>query len=330
MVVAGLGVLVACGLDVLATGETLGPGDQSDASTDGPGADALRPADSPFVEGSQIVIPPLPDPFLDAGLDVNQANCLDGCDGGSCDAGWCVLDCVTTGTCTTGPIACPPTIPCEVHCGVGSCTQGVDCTAASACRIDCAGAGSCTNQPVACSGLACQISCAGAGSCTKGVNCDAGACTIGCTGNGTCTNEPVTCNASTCSVRCGVGGEVGRDSCSKGVTCDTARLCDIGCVARDVCRDERVSVRSDGTSIVQCTAQGSCNKGSVLSGREAGVLCGPGNGACGADSEETLCDAGKCAATCDEEDFTFCCKGGAGVCDRTTKNCTLKTTGCPP
>jgi len=324
MMVVALGALAACGLNVLATGDRPDPDAGSDATTtDAAGRDA--PGDAPSGDGSQIVLPPVPDPFLDAGLDANQANCLAGCDGGTCDAGWCVLDCATAGTCTNDRVVCPPGIPCEVDCkGQGSCAQGVDCTAASACRIDCSGLGSCINQPVECSGLACKIDCLGNGSCTKGVSCDAGTCAIACLGDGTCTNAPVTCNANTCTVRCGVAGDVGKDSCSKGVTCDTTQLCDIGCVAHNVCKNEPIAARSDGTSIVQCTGQTSCNKNVVLGGAEAGVLCS-GSGSC---ADKAFCDAGKCAATCVNENITLCCKNGV-VCDRTKKNCQIDSMGCP-
>lgn len=320
MLVAGLSVLVACGLDVLATGDGAGPGGP-DATSDGSG-DAR--SDASLGDGSPIELPP--DPVLDGGLDVNQANCLAACDGGSCDAGWCVLACGTQNACTSSRVDCPPGIPCEVHCtGEGSCTQGVDCTGASACRIDCSGSGSCTTKPVQCSGLGCKVDCLGKGSCTSGVDCDAGACAIACLGEGTCTTSPITCNANTCSVRCGVGGEVGKDSCTQGVKCDTTQLCDIRCAAHDVCRNQPISARSDGTSSVQCTGETTCNKGSILSGGEAGVLCS-GNGSC---ETRTFCDAGKCTAWCENENIAFCCKGDAVVCERRTKNCAITASGCP-
>ena len=313
-----MGALAACGLDVLATGDRSPDATGPDAGT----SDAAS-GDVPFQDGTQITLPPVPDPFLDAGLDASQDNCLAGCDGGTCDAGWCVFDCA--GGCTAKTVQCPAGIPCDVRCtGAGSCTQGIDCTEASACRIDCSGGGSCTTKPVQCSGLACKIDCLGAGSCTSGVNCDAGACSISCLGEGTCTTLPTTCNANTCTIRCGAGGEVGKDSCSAGVKCDTTQLCDIGCVAHNVCRNQPVKARSDGTSIVNCTGQTSCNKGSVLGGGQAGVACS-GAGAC---ATKTFCDAGKCTASCNNDNFNFCCKLPS-ACTETPTNCVISAMGCP-
>lgn len=323
MVVAVLAALVACGLDVLATGD--GPGDGPGAG-DGAAADGAAADGAGFDDGSQVVLPPVPDPFLDAGLDVNPQNCLDGCDGGTCDGGWCVIDCSAQGSCPAN-VQCPPGIPCDVRCsGLGSCTQGVDCTPASACRIGCIGQGACTGKPVGCSGLGCKIDCAGLGSCSEGVDCDASTCSIACTGDGTCTGEAVTCNADICTIRCGVGKEVGKESCSQGIRCDTTQLCDIGCVAHNDCRNVPITAHSDGTSIVQCTGDTTCTRGSILSGGEAGVLCTGGMGACG---QKTYCDAGKCFAACENDDLTFCCKGGPPACNtKAGKGCKISDGGC--
>ncbi len=135
-------------------------------------------------------LPPLPDPFDGAGLDASQTI-----------ASPHVMAEVATraGAYWTAQRRAPvrmtrspahPGIPCEVRCGQNSCSQGVDCTAASACRIDCAGDNSCANAPVDCSGLACKVDCAGDNSCSAGVTCDAGACTLGCLGDSTCDNGP--------------------------------------------------------------------------------------------------------------------------------------------
>ena len=317
--------LVACGLDVLATGG--GPaGLEDDASAEGVTLDGAKRDGSDPGDGSQILLPPLPDPFLDAGLDVNPQNCIDSCDGGSCDGGWCVLDCTAQDSCGAN-VQCPPGIPCDVECrGRASCTKGVDCTQASACKINCAGQGACINAPVGCSGLGCKIDCTGQGACTKGVDCDASTCSVACSGDGSCINEPTTCNADICSIRCGIGGEMGKDSCSQGIACKTTQRCDIGCVANGTCRNVPITAESAGTTIVQCTGDQTCTRGSILSGAgEAGVVCTGGAGACG---QKTYCDAGKCFATCAKDDLTFCCKPGPTCGIKELPGCTISDGGC--
>ena len=326
LVVTVLAAVVACGIDVLASGDGAGGIDGDGGANEASLLDgALRDGQEPG-DGSQVVLPPVPDPFLDAGLDVNPVNCAAGCDGGTCDGGWCVIDCTALGSCGAN-VVCPPGIPCDVQCrGQGACTQGVACTEASACRVDCSGQGACTNQPVACSGLGCKIECSGLGSCSKGVACDAGNCSIACTGDNSCRNDPVSCNADVCRIRCGIAGAMGKDSCNDGVACDAKQLCDIGCVADSVCRNKPLSARSDGTTIVQCTGDQTCTQGSSLSGAgEAGVVCTGGMGACG---QKTTCDAGSCYATCGKDDMTFCCKPGPTCKTTELPGCRISDGGC--
>ena len=318
MLAAAVGAIAACGLDLLATSD--GPlGGGPDGTADAPLGDGPLGGGDGAAEGSQIDLPPVPDPFLDAGLDVNQENCLAGCDGGACDAGWCVYEC-EAGTCTANTVQCPEGIPCEVNCRDGACTKGIDCSSATACRLGCSGLNSCTTKPIECSGVACSVACTGDGTCTNGVHCDAGACTVVCLGLNSCKSKPVTCNANTCTVRCG-----GPGSCAQGVRCDATQRCDVGCSGLNSCVGQPVSARSDGTSIVECTGQGTCDKGSILGGGgEAGVVCS-GPGSC---ATKTFCDAGKCSALCDNVNFNFCCKAGT-ICELKTNNCSIKDAGCP-
>jgi hypothetical protein len=325
LLVAIFAALVACGLDILATGGGAS-GLDDDGGREGATLDGAQGDGADLGDGSQVILPPVPDPFLDAGLDVNPQNCLDGCDGGTCDGGWCVLDCTGQGSCGAN-VQCPPGIPCDVECGgLGACAKGVDCTQASACKINCQGQGSCANAPVGCSGLGCKIDCSGLGACAKGVDCDASVCAIACTGDQSCRNEATTCNADICSIRCGVAGEIGKDSCSDGIACKATQLCDIGCVAHNDCRNVPITAESAGTTIVQCTGDMTCTRGSILSGAgEAGVVCTGGMGACG---QKTYCDAGSCFATCAKDNLTFCCKPGPTCKIKELPGCKISDGGC--
>ena len=162
LVVIAFAAVVACGIDLLATGDGAG-GLEDGGANEASLLDGARPDGQDLRDGSQIMLPSVPDPFLDASLDVNPQNCIDGCDGGTCDGGWCVIDCTTQSSCGAN-VVCPPGIPCDVQCGgQAACAQGVDCTGASACKINCQGQSSCASGPIACSGLACKIECAGMG-----------------------------------------------------------------------------------------------------------------------------------------------------------------------
>ena len=146
-IVAALAAAAACGLDVV------GSKSSDDGDVDGGDSATARLDGRPGDATSDILATDATDAELDAGLDVNPANCAARCDGGKCDGGWCVLDCPTSGSCQGSPVVCPTGIPCDVHCrGDNSCNRGVDCTRASACAINCTGTPSCQGGPVACSG----------------------------------------------------------------------------------------------------------------------------------------------------------------------------------
>jgi len=310
---------VACGLDVIGRA-TLTPESEDSAVPEAslPEGAALPDADD---EGGQIDLPPLPDPLADAGIDASAEACLAACDGGTCDGGFCVIDCSGPSACNTR-VTCPPGVPCAVDCtGPSSCSQGVDCTAATACRIDCAGTSSCANQRIACSGSACQVDCRGANSCALGIGCDAGACALGCAAPSACGNAAPICNSDRCTIRCGGNTGAGQGACSQGVSCNATDSCAIECTGRDTCRNGVGVIARASKVDVSCVGRDSCPQGSSVSGGDAGVYCAGQNPCKG----RTYCDAGKCTASCNGADFTFCtkstyteqetsCKIGAGGC----------------
>ena len=93
----------------------------------GPSEAGVLPDGAPITDGEV----PLGDAgdagSKDSAVDANPANCVAGCDGGSCDGGTCVFSCGVNG-CQGAPVVCPPGIPCAVECsGEGACNKGVDC-----------------------------------------------------------------------------------------------------------------------------------------------------------------------------------------------------------
>ena len=324
LAIAALAAPVACGIDLLASGDgAQGAGDSSDGQAPGQGSGSTDAAE----DGTQYLIPPTIDPIADSGLDVNNENCLASCpEGGvaSCDAGWCVFDCKDDRVCMDRVI-CPPGIPCAVQCGAkNSCANGVDCMSGSACRITCDGESSCDTKPIGCSGLGCQVDCTGTQACHEGVSCDASTCAINCTGSDACHDGTTQCTGESCTIRCGTANKKEMTPpCDHNVVCDTTKLCDIGCIGDGTCPNEPIIARS-GSVKVQCTGDDTCPNGSVVSGVDAGVLC-TGARACG---HQTYCDAGSCAATCQDDGFSFCCLAGPGKCKVSMTNCTIDDAGC--
>ena len=81
-----------------------------------------------------------------------------------------------------------------------SCLMGVDCSAASNCRVECTGGGSC-DGPIACSDGPCTVECTNTNTCTGGIDCeDSCSCLTDCMGGGSCVPDPV------CPPGCSQGG----------------------------------------------------------------------------------------------------------------------------
>jgi hypothetical protein len=333
VVAAFLGtVVVACGIDAIGTYVT--PLVDPDAAADGPilerrdgaGLDATQQDGEILLDGQ-----PIDGPIGDGGLDVNPANCLKVCEGGTCnEAGACAITCPGSPACQPDTrIVCPPGVPCEVSCTAQSaCNRGVDCSQASRCAINCTAQDTCNEMPNVCAGDTCTVTCSGQTSCNRSVSCDAGTCAIKCTGNDSCNENTVVCNAATaCTVQCGVGGSTGQGACNRSVSCVAKESCSISCLSQDSCAENPVRAIADRAGVV-CSGQTSCNRGVFTSAGDSGILC-KSQDSCAVNGIN--CDGGRCRAACEGtggNPIKNCCK--AASCAVSQVNCTFTATGCPP
>lgn len=121
------------------------------------------------------------------------------CANGTCIGGVCTIDCSAADSCEIG-VTCPADLPCRVICGDASCSEKINCTMASSCKVDCVGTQSCLEEIQCPADRACDVTCSGEGSCGKKVKCgDSCACNITCTGLNSCAETPE-CPASLCRV----------------------------------------------------------------------------------------------------------------------------------
>ncbi len=301
--------LVACGLSVIGVDDV--PAPRSDGGASASGGDAG--------DGAVNSSPPPTDPF-EAGIDASPDNCAAACTGGTCDAGWCVIDC--KGAACPNGVTCPPGIPCDVRCtGADACKTGVDCGDATACNVLCGGTGACSNGKVRCKGSACRVTCNARDACIAGVDCDAGTCMLRCLEDNTCMNGGVVCHADRCAVECGIEGTKGKDSCVAGVSCRALTSCDLRCLAEGSCKNGAVVAVAGETANVECDGKNSCASVSASAG-DSGVYCTE----VGACAGGVRCDGGRCATECEDADYSFCCK--AGTCAVEEDECAI-VQSCP-
>lgn len=107
---------------------------------------------------------------------------------GTCQAGVCVIDCTTSGSCANG-VTCPQTGACYVRCsGNKSCEGRVRC-GSGPCEVECSGNMSCEHGVRCEDACACDVTCSGNMACDGEVRCPSDACE---TANG-CTSAPGVC-----------------------------------------------------------------------------------------------------------------------------------------
>lgn len=268
-------VLVACAAGALAVsacaavigiGELPGPVG-ADAGSDGD-APGDAPSDAPAATDASGDA--LGDAVVDAGPSDAELACRVACeqsDAGRCDGGSCVIDCRNA---SCSKVTCPPGVPCAVFCGSNRCNEGVDCSEAGSCNIECSGMQACKNGPIKCGGSDCRVACSGTNSCWKGIDCQATeSCNIACTGNNVCRDEAITCSGKACTLEC-----------------NGTSVCDNGSW-RFVSYADVTTVRCDGGGSSVCGRALECRGGTSCSFNCAAGACGAGDNCCGAD----ICDA---------------------------------------
>lgn len=317
----------ACGLGVVGTqGAAPGPGPEA-------GADASLPPPGQDPDGAPLDGGDLDSPFdapfpIDAPIDADPISCQAGCDGGTCDtSGFCVVNCPGSPLCGSGPVRCPPNVPCRVNCGSGQCSNGVQCTQNPACNIVAIGTNIAQNAPILCSGTACNVNCNGSSVCDQGILCDAGTCTLTCNGTNACQNPPggakivVGCSSTSCTIDC-----VGASVCSNGVDCRATDTCNVTCNGSGVCQNNGVHATAPNVGI-DCLGA-ACTTEVGASAVDASINCNGGITSNNDCTQGVFCDAGRCAVSCGNLKNTLeeCCKPGACL---DTGSCVRSTSGCP-
>lgn len=124
--------------------------------------------------------------------------CEQGCPGGTCEDGVCVIDCSSPHACADD-VTCPPNLPCRVYCGDHACSKKVSCGMATTCEVLCLGDSACAAE-IQCNESRCKVDCAGASSCKRRTKCGhACACDVTCGGLGACA-EPAECPEASCGL----------------------------------------------------------------------------------------------------------------------------------
>lgn len=200
-----LALSLACNFDP--SGATGGPGGGIGGERDdgGAGASDARPA----IDAA---------PPIDA-TPLCRADCPGSCD----EAGVCHIECGPDGDGggllpedppPCGAVTCPPGTDCYVHCvGQDACQQPIDCSQASACRIDCTDDRSCAAQ-LTCGAGPCEVHCDGSESCTGGLSCQSSCfCDVSCTGDSSCDPQVVCPPGCDADPECKTSGAGCADSC---------------------------------------------------------------------------------------------------------------------
>jgi hypothetical protein len=134
--------------------------------------------------------------------DPAQAACVAACpEGGTCEAGTCVLACPGLASCTTG-VTCPPGIACRITCTGEKACKLADCGSASACRVECVGKASC--ERVRSTSAQTDIACTQKDACPD-TRCDGDSCAVQCNGDA-CRWSDIKCCATLCTVN-GIPGK---------------------------------------------------------------------------------------------------------------------------
>ena len=200
------------------------------------------------------------------------------------------------------------------HCGADSCTHGVDCTAASRCRIDCAGPGSCIDQPVMCSGSACRSTALDPTPARRAsiATPRRAPSAVSATGRAGMTRRPAR------EARAPYAAS--EAALAPSVTCDATQLV-ISAVLRSNVQG-RAQLRALGRNswIDRVHRPGQLQEGFGPQWRRGRR---PVRWARRSVRLKDLLRRGKCTATCVDEDITFCCNGGS--CNNTMNGAVWST-----
>ncbi len=167
---------------------------QLDGGNSPPQKDGDLPIDDVFV----------PDSGADAPFDANDPDACARCNGTSCNAGQCTVDCSQIDC--QGKTFCADGLDCIVECTAQNKCKETRCATDKSCTFNCTGGQGATRhcEDIACTGAVCTVNCQnGEGTC-RGVYVDGGMNIVKCppTGNDKPTCDAVECRGGTCVRNC--------------------------------------------------------------------------------------------------------------------------------
>ncbi len=143
---------------------------------------------------------------LDAPADVVDNDACARCNGTSCSAGECrvdcnVLDCEDKSYCADG-------LDCVIECAAADKCKNTRCATNGTCTFNCVGPNGKHCEDIACSAATCNVNCRNAEGTCDGVYVDGGTNVVRCspTADAKATCNDVECRGGTCTRTCGDGG----------------------------------------------------------------------------------------------------------------------------
>jgi hypothetical protein len=150
--------------------------------------------------------------------------------GGACSGTIC-----TIASSDTAKVVCPAGMECHVFCmgADDACKDGVDCSLATKCQINCNGKQACRDGDVVCNTSmdSCTVNCIGDDACQNhGITCGGGPCQGNCIGANACQSGGVICGPGTCAADC-----VGDFACQNGDCPTEPAACTRNCCGTSSC-----------------------------------------------------------------------------------------------
>ena len=158
---------------------------QEDGGNTPPQKDGDLPIDDVFVPDAGPT---------DAPVDVYDPDACARCNGTSCNAGQCTIDCNTVDC--VGKTVCADGLDCTVDCPTPNKCKETRCATDKSCTFNCTGNGATTHcDDIACTAAVCTVNCQGSEGACDGVFVDGGTNVVKCT---PAPNEQPTCDRVEC------------------------------------------------------------------------------------------------------------------------------------